>query len=208
MFSGCVSFSKDTPSKTNNSDFGQDSQAKIIVREFANPIADVSTFNMIVQSVITDNPFLCVGYTSDGENHDPIEKIKEFYIARILYEDINGTIVSTSEETYNNSTEYTSGVTAFLANTQYATTQGGIMVHDAKFDLYGATLKCHDVNGEIYYVAFTRDDVILAAYSDDSIGARFESWANTVASLTPVKEKTHEKNEVFLRGIPSIRTIF
>lgn len=53
MFSGCVSFSKDTPSKTTNSDFGQNSQAKIIVREFASPIADVSTFNMIVQSVIT-----------------------------------------------------------------------------------------------------------------------------------------------------------
>ena len=100
LISGCVSFSKDTPSKTIKSDFGQDSQAKIVVRELANPIADVSTFNLIVQSVITDNPFGCVGYTSDGKNHDPVEKIKEVYTARILYKDNNGNIVSTSEDNF------------------------------------------------------------------------------------------------------------
>ena len=50
-----------------------------------------------------------------------------------------------------------------------ATAQGGIAIHDSKFDLYSATLKCHDANGEIYYVVFTRDYVMLADYSDDSI---------------------------------------
>jgi PBP1b-binding outer membrane lipoprotein LpoB len=208
LFSGCVSFSKDTQSNTTTSDFRQDLQAKTIVRELSNPIADVSTFNMIVQSVITDNPFACVGYTSDGINHDPVEKIKEVYTARILFEDTNGNIVSTHEETYNISTEYTSGVTAFLANNQLATAQGGVAIHDSKFDLYGATLKCHDVNGENYYVVFTRDDVILAAYSDESIRTRFETWANTVPSLSPVKEKTKQKSGGYLGNIPPIEPYF
>jgi len=208
LISGCISFSKDSPNKTIKSDFGQDSQGKIVLRELANPIADVSTFNLIVQSVITDNPFSCLGYTSDGNNHAPVEKIKEVYTARILYKDNNANIVSTSEETFNSTAEYKSGVAAILANTQLTTSQGDITSHDSKFDIYSATLKCHDVNGENYNIVFTRDDVILAGYSDDSIRTKFETWANTVASLTPVKEKTKQKNEGYLGSIPSIGTIF
>ena len=45
-------------------DFVQNSQTKNAVRELASPIADVATFNLIVQSVITDNPFACVLYMS------------------------------------------------------------------------------------------------------------------------------------------------
>jgi len=83
LISGCISFSKVTPSKTTQSDYGQDSQDKIAMRVLANPIASVSAFNLIVQLVITDNPFACVGYTVDGKNHDPVEKINEAYTAPI-----------------------------------------------------------------------------------------------------------------------------
>jgi hypothetical protein len=38
-------------------DFVQNSTVKSAVRELANPIPDVGTFNTIVQSVITGNPF-------------------------------------------------------------------------------------------------------------------------------------------------------
>ena len=208
LISGCISFSKDSPNKTIKSDFGQDSQGKIVLRELANPIADVSTFNLIVQSVITDNPFSCVGYTSDGNNHAPVEKIKEVYTARILYKDNNANIVSTSEETFNSTAEYKSGVAAILANTQLTTSQGDITSHDSKFDIYSATLKCHDVNGENYNVVFTRDDVTLAGYSDDSIRTKFETWADTIASLTPAKEKTKQKIGDSPGIIPSIGTRF
>ena len=187
-----VSFSKDTPPKTIKSDFGQDSQDKIVMRVLANPIASVSAFNLIVQSVITDNPFACVGYTVDGENHDPVEKIKEDYTAQIFYKDNNGNIVGTTEIIYNSSAEYESGVATIPANTQLTIPQGGIAIHDSNHDTYSATLKCHDANGENYYVVFTRDYVMLAAYSDDSIRTGFETWANTVTSLTPVKETSKE----------------
>ena len=40
-----------------------DSQTKSAIRELATPIASVPVFNLIVQSVITDNPFgLCCLY--------------------------------------------------------------------------------------------------------------------------------------------------
>ena len=193
LISGCVSFSKDTPPKTIKSDFGQDSQDKIVMRVLANPIASVSAFNLIVQSVITDNPFACVGYTVNGEKHDPVEKTNEAYTAQIFYKDNNGNIVGTVEIIYNSSAEYESGVATIPANTPLSTTQGGIAIHDSKFDIYSATLKCHDVNGENYYVVFTRDYVMLAAYSDDSIRTKFETWANTITSLTPVKETPKQR---------------
>ena len=193
LFSGCVSFSKDSPQKTIKSDFGQDSQDKIVMRVLANPIASVPAFNLIVQSVITDNPFACVGYTVNGEKHDPVEKTNEAYTAQIFYKDNNGNIVGTVEIIYNSSAEYESGVATIPANTQLTTTQSGIATYDSKFDLYSATLKCHDANGENYYVVFTRDYVMLAAYSDDSIRTVFETWANTVTSLTPVKDTPKQR---------------
>ena len=163
------------------------------MRVLANPIASVSVFNLMVQSVITDNPFACVGYTYEGKNHDPVEKTNEVYTARIFYKGHNGNIVGTTEITYNSSTDYESGVATIPANTQLATAQAGIAIHDSKFDLYSTTLKCHDVNDEIYYVVFTRDYVMLANYSDDSIRTGFETWADTVVSLAPDKEKTKQK---------------
>jgi hypothetical protein len=50
---------------------------KSAVRNLAEPIADVATFNTIVQSVIIDNPFECVAYMTAGESHLPVEKTKE-----------------------------------------------------------------------------------------------------------------------------------
>jgi hypothetical protein len=117
-----------------------------------------------------------------------VEKIKESYTVRILHEDRNGNIVSTYEKTYNSYSEYKSVVATIPARTQVTTTQGVIAIYDSIYDIFGATLKCHDVNGEVYYVVFTRNDVTLAAYSDDSIRTRFETWANTVPSLTRAKE--------------------
>jgi hypothetical protein len=52
-------------------DFVQSNVTKSAVRELADPIADVATFNTIVQSVITGNPFACVAYMASGLNHGP-----------------------------------------------------------------------------------------------------------------------------------------
>ncbi len=62
-------------------DFVQSANVKSAVRTLAEPIVDVATFNTIVQSVITDNPFECVAYMTAGESHPPVEKTKEAYTA-------------------------------------------------------------------------------------------------------------------------------
>ena len=53
----------------------------------------------------------------------------------------------------------------------------------AEEDTFSATLKCHDASGEIYYVAFSREQVRVTSYSDDAILATIETWADTKTEL-------------------------
>ncbi len=164
-------------------DFVQNSQSKNAVRTLANPIADVAAFNTIVQSVITDNPFACVSYMTAGTNHAPVEKTRESYSARIAYEDTNAKNVGTGSHRFNTLAGFTAGVTAVLAAAAVSTAHGGTALHDAGTDAFTATLRCHDANGELYNVTFSRDRVSLTSYSDEAIRTAVETWADTVPAL-------------------------
>jgi hypothetical protein len=56
-------------------------------------------------------------------------------------------------------------------------------VHNSSFDSYDATFQCHDPHGEIYILTFSREGFTLAAYSDDAIRKKVESWADRISSL-------------------------
>ena len=77
-------------------DFMQKTNVKSAVRKLANPIADINAFNTIVQTVITNNPFGCVSYMTSGVNHPPVEKSKETYTAKFVYQDSNAKSVGSS----------------------------------------------------------------------------------------------------------------
>ena len=164
-------------------DFVQNSQSKNAVRTLANPIADVAAFNTIVQSVIADNPFACVSYMTAGTNHAPVEKTRESYSARIAYEDANAKNVGTGSHRFNTLAGFTAGVTAVLAAAAVSTAHGGTALHDAGTDAFTATLRCHDANGELYNVTFSRDRVSITSYSDEAIRTVVETWADTVPAL-------------------------
>jgi len=164
-------------------DFVQSNVTKSAVRELANPISDVSSFDSIVGSVITDNPFECVAYMTAGVTHDPVEKTKESYTARLVYEDPNAKNVGTSVEKYNTITGFATGVAVIMANAPLATAHGGTAIHDPDEDSYSATLRCHDANGELYYVNFSRDRISVTSYSADAILMMVETWADTIAGL-------------------------
>ncbi len=164
-------------------DFVQNTNVKSAVRTLANPIADVASFNTIVGSVITDNPFECVAYMTAGVTHDPVEKTKETYTARLVYEDTNAINVGSSVEKYNTITGFNTGVAVIMASAPLATAHTGTAIHDPDNDTFSATLRCHDPNGEIYYVNFARDRLSVTSYSDDAILAKVETWADGVAGL-------------------------
>jgi ABC-type uncharacterized transport system permease subunit len=165
-------------------DFIQNSQTKNAVRTLASPIADVTAFNSIVQSVITDNPFACVSYMTAGTNHPPVEKTREAYTARIVYEDTAAKNVGTGTHRFNTLAGFTAGVTALLAAANISTAHAGTASHDSGNDGFSATLRCHDANGELYMLNFSRDQVTLTSYSDEAIRTAVETWADTVPALT------------------------
>jgi hypothetical protein len=51
------------------------------------PIADVATFNTIVESVITTNPFAYGTYMTTGQSNPPVEKTRETYTVKVVYQD-------------------------------------------------------------------------------------------------------------------------
>jgi ABC-type uncharacterized transport system permease subunit len=164
-------------------DFVQNSQTKTAIRMLASPIADVTAFNLIVQSVITDNPFACIAYMTAGENHPPVEKTREGHTVRIVYEDGNAKTVGTASHRFSTLAGFNAGVTALLAAADVTTAHTGSALHDAENDSFTATLKCHDANGELYMVNFSRDRVTLTSYSDEAIRTAVETWADTVPAL-------------------------
>ncbi|MGD0079821.1 MAG: hypothetical protein ABSB80_04125 [Methanoregula sp.] len=164
-------------------DFVQSTNVKSAVRKLANPIADVAAFNTLVQSIITSNPFGCVSYMSSGVNHPPVEKSRETYTAKFVYQDTDAKKIGSGSESYNTIAGFNAGITAVLANTANTTAHGGTPVHDVGSDTFSATLKCHDPNGEMYFVNFSRSRVVISSYEDDSIRNRIETWADGVTAL-------------------------
>jgi hypothetical protein len=164
-------------------DFTQNTNVKSAVRKLAEPIADITAFNTIIQSVIGSNPFGCVSYMSSGINHPPVEKTKESYTAKFVYQDSDAKTVGRASESYNSIAGYTNGIAAVIAATANNTAHGGTPVHTTDADNFTATLKCHDPNGELYLVNFSRQQVTISSYEDDAIRTRIETWADGVPAL-------------------------
>lgn len=164
-------------------DFVQNTEVKSAVRTLTEPIEDVTTFDNIVQSVITTNPFECVAYMSAGENHPAVEKTKEAYTAKIVYQDNDAKICGTATHRFDSLEGFNSGPSAILADADLTSAHKGIPAHDSDSDTYSMTLKCHDPSGEIFMLNLSRTRVTLTSYSDDSIRTRVETWADSVAAL-------------------------
>jgi hypothetical protein len=164
-------------------DFVQNTNVKSSVRKLAVPIVDVDAFNTIVQNVILNNPFGCVSYMSGGTNHPPVEKTRESYTAKFVYQDALAKTVGRTSESYNTIAGFSAGIAAVLANAANNTAHGGTPVRDPAGDSYAATLKCHAPSGEIYMVNFSRQQVTLSSYEDDAIRTVLETWADGVAAL-------------------------
>jgi len=110
-------------------DFIQNSNVKTAVRALANPIADIAAFNLIVQSVITDNPFACVAYMTGGESHPAVEKTRESYTVKIVFEDSNAKNIGNDSAKYNTIAGFTAGATALLGRAAVSRWKWRIVLH-------------------------------------------------------------------------------
>jgi hypothetical protein len=164
-------------------DFIEKTVTKTAVRALATPIADVSTFDSIVQAVITANPFGCVAYTVAGVAHQPVEKTRENYVAKIVYQDALAKTTGTASHRFSTIAGFNAGAAALLASAPITSAHTGTAVRDPSSETFSATLSCRDPNGEQYQVTIGRDRVNLTSYSDDAIRTKVETWADSVPAL-------------------------
>ncbi|MDD3373730.1 MAG: hypothetical protein PHE39_08665 [Methanoculleus bourgensis] len=166
-------------------DFVQKTVNKSAVRDLAVPIADVTSFNALVQAVIDDNPFGCVGYTTKaGETIAAVVRNREHYTAKVNFVDgATGKRVGTVSLQSPSIAAFNANASEVLANTALATAMGGVAERNFAGESYYAQLKCHDPTGDDYYVTFTRKTVRVSSYQDDAIKGKVETWADDVPEL-------------------------
>jgi hypothetical protein len=70
-----------------------------------------------------------------------------------------------------------------IANAVNRAAHGGTPYHNSAADNFTTTLKCHDPSGELYYVNFSRQQMTISSYEDDSIRTRVETWADGMPVL-------------------------
>ena len=165
-------------------DFVQKTVNKTAVRDLAVPIADVTSFNNLIESVIEDNPFGCVGYTgSDGQPVAAVVRNREHYTAKVNFLDGEGKRVGNVSLQSPTIAAFEANAAEALANAALETAMGGEAVRNAPGETYYAQLKCHDPSGDDYYVTFTRTTVRLSSYQDDAIRTAVDAWADAVPAL-------------------------
>ncbi len=164
-------------------DFVPKTIVKSATRVLTNPIDSVSSFDTIVNGVVTDNPFTCTTYTMSGVTMDAVAITKRAYGASLVWEDAEAKKRGTTTEKYDTPAGFNAGVAIIMASAPLATQHGGTCIHDPDLDTYSATIRCHDANSEVYTVTVSRDHIDVTSYSDDAILAKVETWADGVAAL-------------------------
>jgi len=165
-------------------DFVQKTVNKTAVRDLTTPIADVTSFNNLIESVIDDNPFGCVGYTgSDGQPVAAVVRNREHYTAKVNFLNGEGKRVGNVSLQSPTIAAFQANAAAVMGNAALAAAMGGEAVRNFPGETYYAQLRCHDPSGDDYYVTFTRKTVRISSYQDDAIRNTVETWADAVATL-------------------------
>ena len=166
-------------------DFVQKTVNKSAVRNLTVPIATVTAFNNLIEAVINDNPFGCVGYTgSDGQPVAAVVRNREHYTAKVeFFDETTAKRVGTVSLQSPSIVAFEANAAEVLDNATLATAMGGYAERLFENETYYCQLKCHDPSGDDYYVTFTNRTVRISSYQDDAIKTTVETWADAVPAL-------------------------
>lgn len=156
---------------------------KSAVRILDTPISDLTVFSAIVRSLICQNPLGCTSYMCAKRNHPPLEIVRQMYTAKFVYLDPAGKQIGAGLDRYDSVEGYETGIAAVISKMANIDSHRGKAKHISVADLFSVLLKCHDPNGELYFLSLARDRVTVSSYSDDAIRMRVEEWADSVPML-------------------------
>jgi hypothetical protein len=164
-------------------DFKLKPGTKSAYRNLKNPIADITAFESIVRSLILNNPLGCTSYRTARKHYLPIQKVREMYTAKFVYLNAQGKRIGTGLDMYDSVDGYETGIAAVISNMANIASHRGKAKHVPGADHFSVLLKCHDPNGELYYLSIARNRLTVSSYSDDAIRKRVEQWADGVPAL-------------------------
>ena len=163
--------------------FKQKPGTKSVVRRLKRPFPDIASFTSVVRSLILENPLECLSYMSEKKNHPPLEIVREMYTAKFVYLNAAGKQIGRGLDMYDSVEGYQTGIAAVISNMANIASHRGKVKHLPGADLFSVTLKCHDQEGELYFLSLARNRVTLSTYTDDSIRKRVEKWTDSVPAL-------------------------
>jgi hypothetical protein len=165
-------------------DFKPKPGTKSAYRTLKIPIADVTEFEKIVQSLILENPLVCTSYRTVRKHYPPVQKVREMYTAKFVYLNAKRKRIGTGLDMYDSVEGYETGIAAVISNMANIASHRGKVKHITAADHFSVLLKCHDPDGELYFLSIARDRVTVSSYNDDGIRKRVEKWTDGVPALT------------------------
>ena len=156
---------------------------KSAVHLLKKPFPDIASFDTVIHKLIHDNPLGCTSYMSQKKNHPPLEKVREMYTAKFVYLNADGKQVGRGHDTYDSVEGFETGVAAVISNMANIASHRGKVKHVPDADHFSVLLKCHDPNGELYFLSLARDRMTVASYTDDAIRKKVEEWTDSVPEL-------------------------
>lgn len=163
--------------------FNQKPGTKSAVHFLKKPFPDLVAFDAVVRSLVMDNPLCCTSYRTAKRNHPPVEKVREMYTAKFVYEDPHGKRIGTGQEMYDSVEGYQYGIAAVISNMANIAAHRGKVRHIPDKDLFSVILKCHNPDGEMYFLSLARDRLTVSSYTDDGIRRRVDQWTDGVPVL-------------------------
>jgi hypothetical protein len=163
--------------------FRQKPGTKSAMHILKRPFPDITAFNAVIRSLIMTNPLGCTSYWIKRKNNQPVGKVREMYTAKFVYEDAMQKRVGVGHETYDSIEGYQLGIAAVISNMANIVAHRGRPRHLPDADHFSVILKCHDPNGELYFLSLARDRVTVSSYTDDAIKKKVEMWTDSVPAL-------------------------
>jgi hypothetical protein len=163
--------------------FRQRAGTKSAVCRLENAFPDIIAFDEVVRSLILKNPLGCTSYRTVKRNHPPVEIAREMYTAKFVYLDPDGKQIGIGLDRYNSIEGYQTGIAAVISNMANIASHRGKVKHVPAADLFSVLLKCHDADGEMFFLSIARNRITLSSYTDDSIRKRVNQWTDSVPAL-------------------------
>jgi len=128
-------------------------------------------------------PFGCTAYTEKGVTIDPVVRSQERYDAKRVYEDIDPGTVGDVSVQVESVFAFDTAASHVMAKGDLALAIGGSQSRNTEKDTNYRKLRCHDANGETYYVTLSRSKVRISSYADDAIRETVEIWVDLKPEL-------------------------